>query len=414
MTEAATLSLSEKTMKPGQSAGEFDAVLAQGFKGLRFPAEMEASYLQAKAPERLGLIRMGAVLSIILSNTMLLTDWLMVPDQFDLALLLRLFIFTPLALAWLTCLTQIDRAAREWFGVTMSLVAAAITAYLSLFSTDELGPPYLVCLAMIVLFNGGVVRMPFWMAAQVDALIVVIFGITVYLMPNPPVAVMTSMTLVMVSTMVFTLYGSYWLEHEERSNWLMLQQEHCLLSEVEQGNQRLDELSRFDALTELANRRHFDEFLQQLWSRAQQNGDELALLMMDIDHFKRYNDHYGHPAGDACLKAVAGALRAHLRKPGDLVARLGGEEFIAVLSRTSLPLALAAAERVREGVAHLGIAHDAAPGFTTVTLSIGVATMVPGAPGSSPAALMAAADAALYRAKANGRNTVWSEAQGEA
>jgi diguanylate cyclase (GGDEF)-like protein len=212
--------------------------------------------------------------------------------------------------------------------------------------------------------------------------------------------------LVLVSTTLFTLFGSYWLEHDERTNWLMLQQEHGLLNELQQGNRRLDEISRHDPLTGLANRRYVDEFLQQVWDRARVSGDEVALLMMDIDHFKAFNDHYGHPEGDACLKDVADAVGLQLRKQGDLVGRFGGEEFIAVLNKTNLPMAWTAAERVRAGVLQLAREHAASPTAAHVTLSIGVASLCPDAGDDSPARLIALADAALYQAKSGGRNQV--------
>jgi diguanylate cyclase (GGDEF)-like protein len=205
------------------------------------------------------------------------------------------------------------------------------------------------------------------------------------------------MSLVLVSVTVFTLFGTYWLEHEDRANWLMLKHEQLLQSQVEQANQQLDQLSRFDPLTKLANRRHFDEFLQQTWTRASHDGDELAVLMIDIDHFKAYNDRHGHPAGDACLQAVAETLKDCLRQPEDLTARYGGEEFIALLGHTGLAAAVAAAERVRAAVAN---------GTTPVTVSLGVASARPGTPGITPAALIRLADQALYQAKAQGRDQV--------
>src|SRR5690606_178161 len=170
-------------------------------------------------------------------------------------------------------------------------------------------------------------------------------------------------------TAAFGLAGCYGLEHEERTNWLMLRHEQRLLAEIEHGNQRLEALSRHDVLTGLANRRHVDEFLQQVWDRARHEGGTVSVLMMDIDHFKAFNDHHGHPEGDACLHKVAQAMVAHLRRPGDLVGRFGGEEFIVVLAGASLETAVAAAERVREGVRRMGHPHGASSTADVVTVS---------------------------------------------
>ena len=375
---------------------------------LRFFGALEQRYLDDRAPDRLRLLQMGAALSAPLSIFLLCTDWLMVRDQFDAALKLRLLLQVPLILAWLLSFKHLGRATRELFGLSSSVVAAGISIYLCLGSSDEFGMLYLVSMVMILLFNGGVVRMYFRMALAVNMSTLLLFVATLLSLPHPPEAIMLSMCLVMGSTALFSLFGSYWLEHEDRTNWLLSRQEQALLDELERGNLRLDEMSRHDPLTDLANRRYFDEFLRQVWERAQQSGEEVAVLMMDIDHFKHYNDHYGHPAGDACLKNVAAALLSSLRKPGDLVGRFGGEEFIAVLTKTSLPLAVAAAERVRAAVADAAWPHESSPGLRQITLSIGVSTMLPEPGAEGPAGLVADADAALYRAKAMGRNAVYA------
>jgi diguanylate cyclase (GGDEF)-like protein len=334
---------------------------------------------------------------LLLSNTLLLTDWLMVPDQFDQALQWRLVFYTPLCLLWVLGIKRLGDAARERVAAAMGPVGVLITIHLCLSSHDELAPPYLIVLCLVQLVNGGMMQLRFWKAVQVDAVILLMYAWAVAALPNPSSALMMAVTMVMVAVTVFTLYGSYWLEREDRTNWLMLEHEQLLQSRLEQANQQLDQLSRFDPLTGVANRRHADEFLQQTWSRARHDGDDLAVLMIDIDHFKAYNDQHGHPAGDACLKAVAGALTTCLRQPEDLVARYGGEEFIAVLGHSDLDAAMVAAERVRATVAS---------GAKGVTVSVGVASVRPGAPGMSSAGLIAAADQALYQAKAGGRDTV--------
>ena len=160
-----------------------------------------------------------------------------------------------------------------------------------------------------------------------------------------------------------------------------------------------------DGLTRVANRRRFDEALLSEWRQCQRAGTPLALLMIDIDHFKRYNDHYGHPTGDACLQQVAAVLKAAMQRACDLVARYGGEEFVCLLPGCDQAPALAKAQALQAALAAQGIAHEASPTAAWVTLSIGVAVAQPQA-GGSPAALVAAADAALYSAKHRGRNCI--------
>lgn len=174
-----------------------------------------------------------------------------------------------------------------------------------------------------------------------------------------------------------------------------------------------------DPLTGVANRRQFDETLQREWLRAQRNGAPLSLMMVDVDAFKRYNDHYGHQAGDACLRAVAQAMRCALHRPADLLARYGGEEFALLLPETDAPGAQVLASRLLGAVDALRLPHATSPVGTTVSVSVGVASydqnctawLGPGADsrfgglGPRPLAtdLVATADEALYAAKEGGR-----------
>jgi diguanylate cyclase (GGDEF)-like protein len=178
--------------------------------------------------------------------------------------------------------------------------------------------------------------------------------------------------------------------------------------ELRRVNERLSELSFSDALSGLANRRRFDEMLETEWKRGIRFRHPLSLVMADIDHFKRYNDALGHPAGDRCLVEVAEVLQTVARRAGDLVARYGGEEFMLLLPATGAADAAIVAETVRAEIEALRIPHPDGP-FPFVTASFGVATSVPATAGDH-ARLVSAADAALYRAKSAGRNRVESAA----
>jgi diguanylate cyclase (GGDEF)-like protein len=166
----------------------------------------------------------------------------------------------------------------------------------------------------------------------------------------------------------------------------------------------LRRLATLDGLTGVGNRRMFDHVLGQEWSRARRAAAPLGLALLDIDFFKRFNDRYGHQAGDACLKSVAAALQQQVSRAGDFLARYGGEEFAVVLPDTDLAGAVQFAEKLCEGVRALGLPH-AESGAGQVTISVGVASVVPD-DGNTAEALIAAADQALYAAKAAGRNCV--------
>jgi len=160
-----------------------------------------------------------------------------------------------------------------------------------------------------------------------------------------------------------------------------------------------------DGLTGVSNRRMFDERLMAEWARAVRHRAPLGLLLIDVDHFKPFNDRYGHLVGDDCLRRVAKALKAALKRPTDLLARYGGEEFAVLLPETDEAGALAVGRVLCEQVQALAIPHDDNPGVGVVTVSIGVAQHPAGGLGQA-AALLALADGALYRAKSDGRNQV--------
>ena len=165
----------------------------------------------------------------------------------------------------------------------------------------------------------------------------------------------------------------------------------------------LRDMAFLDGLTGVSNRRQFDERLPVEWGRAQRHGSALTLIMLDVDSFKAYNDHYGHQQGDACLRRVGEALRLNVRRAGELVARYGGEEFVVVMPGATVEQALQMAEAVRVAVWDARIAHVASPVAPELTVSLGVAVGTPRAT-DLPDHLIQVADAALYEAKRQGRN----------
>lgn len=179
--------------------------------------------------------------------------------------------------------------------------------------------------------------------------------------------------------------------------------------QLEVAYRRLETVSRTDGLLDIANRMYFDECIASEWKRARRENKDLALLMIDVDFFKRYNDTYGHQQGDACLRAVAKAAGSALRRPADLLARYGGEEIVALLPNTDLAGARLVAEGIQAKLAALAIPHAASGIAAHVTVSIGAACLRPGAD-NRPEQLIAAADSALYEAKRQGRNRICTSA----
>lgn len=174
---------------------------------------------------------------------------------------------------------------------------------------------------------------------------------------------------------------------------------------LEKANNKLNRLAKLDGLTKVANRRQFDQQLEQEWQRLTRESQPLSLILCDIDYFKNYNDTYGHLAGDDCLQKVVHAIKKAVRRPADLVARYGGEEFAVILPNTPKSGAITVAENIRSQVHRLHICHAGSHVSPWVTLSLGIATMIPTLE-EVPAKLIAQADMALYQAKTQGRDRV--------
>lgn len=173
--------------------------------------------------------------------------------------------------------------------------------------------------------------------------------------------------------------------------------------QLKQLNAELEALSQLDSLTQIYNRRTFNDMALQQWLHATRNKTAVSVLMIDVDHFKMYNDRYGHPAGDACLKRITHALRDSLNRPYDLLGRYGGEEFIVLLPETNTLGAMQVAKTIQKSVSHLGLRHETSPTSSSVTVSIGGASCTHTGDHTLEE-LIKHADRALYKAKYSGRN----------
>ena len=196
--------------------------------------------------------------------------------------------------------------------------------------------------------------------------------------------------LVWLTLTAILIYGRFILQRWFDEAWLRYQESRMLIA-------RLDVMAHQDVLTGTANRRSMENFLDDALLQA----EPFALIMLDVDYFKRYNDHYGHQAGDACLAKVADIMKTSVRSPVDLVARYGGEEFVIVLPASSVDQAAQVAERVQANLRETALPHAASDVSETVTVSMGI-TLSKG--GDSASGIIARADEALYRAKQQGRN----------
>jgi len=336
----------------------------------------------------------------------------MTPSVLPLSWWVRLVVFPALILTGLVWLhwTHNPRLL-ERLVLLAGMVAVTLEFVLLTASGHPWALPRIVELNIVVVFVCALAR--FGPSVLMCLFALVVHGLAAWTLPDVTGVIAQSSLVLLCTTSAFALSATYKLERDERIAFLLDLRERALEAQLERANERLARAATTDPLTGVANRRAFDAFLAESWSRSHQEQRPLALIMLDIDWFKRYNDHHGHQAGDRCLIAVAQAVQSCLRRTGDLVARLGGEEFAVVMVDADHGVAQAAAERIRQAVSALALSHGASP-FQHVTISVGVAACVDVRSSEGSAALLAQADEALYRAKSQGRNCVADCVVGEA
>lgn len=391
---------------PGILGTRIDTVLKDGFRWLRFPGDLEAIFIRDTHAER-GRHHMRMLLAaLLIYNSFVFMDRHLMPDIATFALITRL-IMNAAALAIVAGIYfGLPYMAREAAISGSGFVSGSSVVVFMVKSTSHLSYLYCMVVPLFIIYANIVQRTRFWFALCSSLALFITSWIGLSYVSSVTEDALQVFVLTMGSTVAFTLASLYKLEHDERAQYLLRSRQLLLVDELGSANERLDRLSRTDALTALANRRGFEETLAGCWESARETGANLSLLMLDIDYFKRYNDHYGHPGGDQCLRRVASAIRAALRYPNDFAARYGGEEFAVILPRTDETMALGVAERVRQAVLGIDLLHDKSEVAKIVTVSIGVHTARADTPGMTLESFVSATDQALYRAKTQGRNRV--------
>jgi diguanylate cyclase (GGDEF)-like protein len=394
-----------------------DGLLTRGFPLMQFPPDLEREFQQAGLEARRAHILKSGFISLLVFNVFLVADYLMLPDVFALALVLRLLVFTPLALLFLWGFAEggriplfrhVSPARLELIAMGSGLTAAALLIFIQCLSHSPLAYLYHIGFMVVITYGNIVQRLRFWYAVAFSLTLLALHVVGIYALPSFPDRMVLPLVSMVLSSAAFTLSANYALENDDRRRFLLTERERGLIRSLTQTQVRLRELSRVDDLTGLYNRRHFESAVQQLWQRASFGRTPLAIFMIDVDHFKMFNDHYGHPAGDACLKEVCQEFRQTLNGQGVIVARYGGEEFIAAIPNLDEAATLALAEQVRAQVERCQIPHARSTTSSVVTASLGVA-WCEARPGMKVEHLMSLADGALYDAKHQGRNRVCSQ-----
>ena len=392
----------------------FQKVLAWRPPPLRFDKATERRFARARAPARLQHFVASGMVALLVFNLYLLSDRIMVPDVFDLALRMRLYMLTPLAIMLLVLgvrfrplVMMLPWSLVEGSVMMTGVVAALIMGVVLVESTSPHVVMYRGGLVAILIYGNLVQRFRFRYALFFSVCVMLVTVVSMWITSSRPsiYSILDAPVSMLVGVIgAYTLIMNFRIELEERRRFLRTERAAALREEIEASKYKLEALSRRDPLTGVPNRRHFDDTVQAHWVSHLASEQSVALLLIDVDHFKAYNDRYGHPTGDQCLRHVAQLLQARVTEGIGSVARWGGEEFIVVLPRTDGAQALRLGQALTEAVADLGLRHEASATGPHVTISVGAAAAIPGQVWTSPDELIAMADAALYRAKAEGRH----------
>ncbi len=364
------------------------------------------------------LLAMG--LALLLFCLFGVLDWLLYPQLVQQLWAIR-YVFACLPLLAILLLLSgryYWRYGQPLMALALLLGNLAVVA-MTVIIPAEMNDVYVAGLMLIALYGYTVARLRFVWAAASNWM-----GLLAYNLANLWWGDASRWDLIAgnffcVSTNIMGMVAGYTMEYDSRRGFLLQQQLRrerqrlgILNRELQDANQRLEEQTLTDELTGLANRRRFFGRLQEEWRRALRQKENLALVMIDVDHFKAVNDRFGHQAGDQCLKQLARVLQEHGRRAGEMVARLGGEEFALLLPGCGVEHACEIAEDLREGIARLRISLPHSPGSVAVhpTVSCGVASLAPD-DYHAPEYLLFLADQALYAAKETGRNRVACSSQ---
>jgi len=392
-------------MSPPVASTTYARQLARGFRRLRFEPALESEYQRDVGTSLQARVRWASVLALVVWLGFSLFDlWRIAPDalapvhhatlellraaRIAVGLLAVLALFAALA----SPATAVLRGALALLGAALACGAAySVYAYKLMGIPDESS---VLVLMMLALF------LPLGWTLLTQLLIALFYlGCVVLLAlsaPLPAVAeAMLRVSAVLALSLVVLSFGAYWREYLLREQFLYRKDAQWLALR--------------DGLTGLHNRRMFTHHLEQALRQAQRDGRPLALMLLDVDHFKRYNDSHGHPAGDEALRRLAAVFERCAGRPLDVAARLGGEEFALLLYGSAPEHARAAAQTLVDSVRGLGIAHRSSPVAGVVTISAG-ATMLQ--PGDQAATLYSRADALLYEAKRRGRDRCCWEREG--
>ncbi len=369
---------------------------------LRFPDILESVFLEYYLHHAIVQIRLSLFLGMFLYAIFGILDAWIFPGMKRQLWIIRYLIVCPgLLFAFLYSLVvKKELTIQLVYSLVIILAGSGIIAMLIMVPKD-IGNIYYAGLMLVIFYAYIFSRLRFVFATVCAWLITLIYVFVSVNVQNLYTPFIVNNTFFLVSSNIIGMGSCYMLEKYVRNDFLKTALLQIEKIQLEKSNIKLQELSYIDGLTNVPNRRQFEKALREEWNRALRQGHPLSLLMIDIDNFKLYNDHMGHVTGDECLIMVAEVIKSFGRRPGDHVARFGGEEFCVILSGTDSTDAKCIADEIRKKIKDMRIPHPASQVSEYVTVSVGVATVVPDK-GRSKDELLREADKALYMAKKRG------------
>ncbi len=372
---------------------------------LGFPPSVAACYEADSRAERVRHLRISIFAGILSYNSYDLISFFTFPDVAYQAICLRLVITALAGVAWFW-IPRLTAIGRETLLLGAMLAACLVPLYLFAATRAPNGALTFIDFLLTIVFGIAILQLRFPAAIVLIAVCWTAGQLVVAFRPELTFDARLALSMQLMMASYFLLLSSWLMQRGHRQAYLDKLRETERSHGLELARQSFAELSMTDALTGLGNRRCLDDVLPRWLAEARAGRMQFAALMIDLDHFKAYNDRYGHQAGDLCLQRVAAVLKAFMRENDDVVARYGGEEFVVLLRGVGRPLALDRAQRLVASVADLSIPHAARPdGTGRVTVSVGVAHVGHGAYWSEQDVL-AEADVALYGAKQAGRGRI--------
>ncbi|MDP2226673.1 MAG: diguanylate cyclase [Moraxellaceae bacterium] len=372
---------------------------------LHFPAPLEAEFQADYTARYQTHMIISGLLGVLALLACGVIDPIWMPDVMTELWTIRIATTLPILVLLLFSRTPFLTRHMQAVTATGACIFVAGLVALSHTATEPFNHYYAGAITLVMLVVFVLSRLQFVWGLCSAALMMIILNTHHLLIAGSSLMLMTIHNFIFIASATFALVGTFLVERSLRQNYLQSRLLSFENHDLEESNLRLQYLTAIDGLTQIANRRSLDMTLTTEWQRALRKREPLGVVMIDVDHFKLFNDTYGHQAGDECLRGVAGALKDFARRPGDIAARYGGEEFVLVLTNATSAQARIVAERVRDRILELAIPHQSSS-HGNVTASFGVASIVPTNQHNGPEVLLLAADQALYRAKHSGRNRV--------